>query len=323
MTEQKRTPSKRRERRVRRLKKMIILSIVAGILIPIILCIYLLIRVSSLERQLNELYASQILEETESEAAWSGLSGAENALQETVTVQSTSNEEIQTENAGKDAAQEEDPVEQEEKEEIKYVHLTFDDGPSTSTDQILDILKEYDVKATFFVNGREDEQSIARYQRIVAEGHTLGMHSYSHKYGEVYASKEAFIEDTEKLQKLLADVTGVKPTLYRFPGGSSNRVSGADMDELIDWLDEQGIAYFDWNISSGDSSSGGLSVQQIVSNCTGTIRNHEEPVILMHDSAAKKTTVEALPLVIEKIQAMEGVQMTAITEDTQPVHHIR
>lgn len=323
MTEQKRTPSKRRERRVRRLKKMIILSIVAGILIPIILSIYLLIRVSSLERQLNELYASQILEETESEAAWSGPSGVENALQETVTVQSTSNEEIQTENAGKDAAQEEDPVEQEEKEAVKYVHLTFDDGPSTSTDQILDILKEYDVKATFFVNGREDEQSIARYQRIVAEGHTLGMHSYSHKYGEVYASKEAFIEDTEKLQKLLADVTGVKPTLYRFPGGSSNRVSGADMDELIDWLDEQGIAYFDWNISSGDSSSGGLSVQQIVSNCTGTIRNHEEPVILMHDSAAKKTTVEALPLVIEKIQAMEGVQMTAITEDTQPVHHIR
>ena len=323
MTEQKKTPSKRRERRVRRLKKMIILSIVAGISIPIILCIYLLIRVSSLERQLNELYASQILEETESEAAWSGPSGAENALQETVTVQSTSNEEIQTENAGKDAAQEEDPVEQEEKEAVKYVHLTFDDGPSTSTDQILDILKEYDVKATFFVNGREDEQSIARYQRIVAEGHTLGMHSYSHKYGEVYASKEAFIEDTEKLQKLLADVTGVKPTLYRFPGGSSNRVSGADMDELIDWLDEQGIAYFDWNISSGDSSSGGLSVQQIVSNCTGTIRNHEEPVILMHDSAAKKTTVEALPLVIEKIQAMEGVQMTAITEDTQPVHHIR
>ncbi|NLL80271.1 MAG: polysaccharide deacetylase family protein [Clostridiales bacterium] len=331
MTEQKKAVSKRRVKRIRRLKKIIILSILAGILIPTILCVYLFIRVVQLENKVDELYEARTVIETEESTAVQQLSGVpeENEAMSHADIllqESDGQTDSNAVQAGKaeNEADGSDALAVETQEMIKEVHLTFDDGPSVMTDDILDILKEYDVKATFFVNGREDEQSLAMYRRIVEEGHTLGMHSYTHRYGEVYASKEAFIEDTLRLQTLLWETTGEKPMLYRFPGGSSNHVKGGtSMDDLIDWLDEQGIVFFDWNISSGDSSAGGLSVQQIVSNCTNTIPNHEEPVILMHDSGAKKTTVEALPLVIEKIQAMDGVEITAITEETEPVHHNR
>ncbi len=306
MTEQKKTPSKRRAKRVRRLKKIIILSIVAGILIPIILCVYLLFRVSALEKQvenLMEIKKTEIVDAAEGEIV-------------------LTNENDEQESRNEEAVEEETTeFETEENDQIKYVHLTFDDGPSSVTDDILDILNEYDVKATFFVNGRTDERSLAMYKRIVEEGHTLGMHSYSHKYNEVYASKEKFIADTEKLRHLLAETTGEDPVFYRFPGGSSNRVSTVDMEELIGWLNEEGITYFDWNISSGDSSGGKLTVDQIVGNCTKTVANHEEPVILMHDAGSKRTTVEALPEIIETIQAMGNTKLTAITEDTPVVHH--
>jgi len=98
----------------------------------------------------------------------------------------------------------------------RKVYLTFDDGPSIYTDEILDILKEYHVKATFFVVGKEDAASQKAIRRIVAEGHTLGMHSYSHKYSELYASREAFQEDFEKERDYLETLTGSKIAFYRF-----------------------------------------------------------------------------------------------------------
>ena len=104
----------------------------------------------------------------------------------------------------------------------KKVYLTFDDGPSDHTAQILDILKKHKVKATFFVVGKETEHAKKMYQRIVLEGHTLAMHSYSHNYDQIYANVGAFSKDLMKLQKYLYDLTDVKPYIYRFPGGSSN-----------------------------------------------------------------------------------------------------
>ena len=104
----------------------------------------------------------------------------------------------------------------------KKVYLTFDDGPSDHTAQILDILKKHKVKATFFVVGKETEYAKKMYQRIVLEGHTLAMHSYSHNYDQIYANVGAFSKDLMKLQKYLYDLTDVKPYIYRFPGGSSN-----------------------------------------------------------------------------------------------------
>lgn len=205
---------------------------------------------------------------------------------------------------------------------VRRVYLTFDDGPSSNTERILDILAQYDVKATFFVVGKEESQYRELYQRIVAEGHTLGMHSYSHKYDEIYQSVESYAEDLSRLQEFLYETTGVWCRYCRFPGGSSNTVSRVDMYDLITYLDEQDIAYFDWNVSSGDASNSYISEEAIIANCMTTLPNYQESIILMHDASNKNTTVEALPALIEQIQAMDNTVIVPITEDTEPIQHI-
>ena len=204
---------------------------------------------------------------------------------------------------------------------IHRVYLTFDDGPSIYTDDILDILDEYGVKATFFVVGRENTASYARYLRIVEEGHTLGMHSYSHVYSDIYASPEAFAEDTQRIRSLLEDVTGQTPVFYRFPGGSSNDVSATDVRELAEYLESQGIIYFDWNVSSGDAGRVPLTSDQIVQNALSGIQTRDTTVILLHDTAAKRSTVYALPRILEALQAMDNVEILPITYDTAVIHH--
>ena len=201
----------------------------------------------------------------------------------------------------------------------RKVYLTFDDGPSGNTG---DILAEYDVKATFFVVGKEEEKYQPLYKRIVEEGHTLAMHSYSHKYDEIYQSKESFAADLSKLQEFLYDTTGVWCRYCRFPGGSSNTVSRVDMHVLIDYLEEQDMSYYDWNIVSGDASSSYISPEAIVRNSTANLRNFEEAVILMHDASDKDSTVKALPTLIEQIQAMEDTKILPITDETEAIHHI-
>ena len=126
---------------------------------------------------------------------------------------------------------------------IRRVYLTFDDGPSSNTDKILDILNEYGVKATFFVCG--NERYMEEYQRIADEGHTLGMHSYSHKFREIYQSTEAFVDDMNRLHDYLYEVTGVDSKIIRFPGGSSNTICENDvMQELIAYFGAGGNALF-------------------------------------------------------------------------------
>ena len=205
---------------------------------------------------------------------------------------------------------------------IRKVYLTFDDGPSSNTGKILDILAEYDVKATFFVVGKEEERYQPLYKRIVEEGHTLAMHSYSHKYNEIYQSKESYVEDLTKLQEFLYDTTGVWCRYCRFPGGSSNTVSRVDMHELIGYLEEQDMSYFDWNVSSGDASSAYISPEAIVRNSTANLGEFHEAMILLHDASDKDSTVEALPRLIEQIQAMEDTKIVPITDDTGAIHHI-
>ena len=202
------------------------------------------------------------------------------------------------------------------------VYLTFDDGPSEYTEQILDILDEYNVKATFFVIGKEDDESLRLYKEIVDRGHTLGMHSYSHKYSEIYRSKDAFVKDFEKIYTLLTDATGVEPLFYRFPGGSSNTVSKVDLHICTEYLKSIGIIYFDWNVMSGDANTNGVPVEDLIYNSTADIETRVTSVVLLHDTATKETTVEALPTIIEKILAMEDTAILPITTSTELVQHI-
>lgn len=204
--------------------------------------------------------------------------------------------------------------------EIRRVYLTFDDGPSSNTDRILDILDEYGVKATFFVVGKEGYNE--QYKRIVEQGHTLGMHSYTHKYNEIYASLDAYKQDLTKLHDFLYELTGEDCDIVRFPGGSSNTISHVDMRELIAYLDEQDMVYFDWNVSSGDAARGYVSAEQIASNVLDNVGNYNNAVILFHDAADKDTTIDALPTIIEKILESENTVLLPISEDTVKVQHV-
>jgi peptidoglycan/xylan/chitin deacetylase (PgdA/CDA1 family) len=216
----------------------------------------------------------------------------------------------------------EDGVLAENVEGTRYVYLTFDDGPSSSTDEILDILDEYNVKATFFVCGKPDTKYTDVYQRIVDDGHTLGMHSYSHKYNVIYQSVDSFKEDLDKLRVFLYETTGVWPKYYRFPGGSSNSVSQVNMQELADYLESTEVTFFDWNISAGDDRSG-ANESTIYNNVVNNISRFQHCFILMHDAADKQSTVKALPSIIETIQEMDNTVIVPITEDTLPVQHIK
>ena len=204
---------------------------------------------------------------------------------------------------------------------IKRVYLTFDDGPSPNTDKILDILNEYDVKATFFVVGKENYTD--QYKRIVDEGHTLAMHSYSHVYNEIYSSPDAYKQDLNKLRTYLYELTGVECDIVRFPGGSSNTISKVDMHTLIEYLDSEDMVYFDWNVSSGDASGVQKSANQIASNVLDNIDKYNNAVVLMHDAAEKNSTVEALPIIIETILQSEDTVLLPISEETVRVQHIR
>ena len=297
-----------RRKRIRRLKKMIVGTIIAMVVIPVIASIILGIRVHSLQKEVMGLEEELTATRKQLE------SSEETGIYTTATVETSSRDIPEA------AALVQEPEEDYSMYD-KRIYPTFDDGPSRNTDKILDILKEYDVKATFFVVGKTDEESVRAYQRIVAEGHTLAMHSYSHKYSEIYASKESFEQDLRQLQEYLYQITGVWPRFFRFPGGSSNTVSKVDMQELIEYLNESGITYFDWNIASGDAISGQLGKDTIVNNCIGGIKAKQECMILMHDASDKNSTVEALSLLIEQVRSSENAVFLPITDETATVQH--
>ncbi len=202
----------------------------------------------------------------------------------------------------------------------RRVYLTFDDGPSANTAKILDILKKYKVKGNFFVVGTEDPELQKMYKRIVDEGHVLCMHSYSHRYNEIYSSVDAFTADLDKISALLEEVTGSVPKIYRFPGGSSNSVSRLPMKEFIKVLDERGITYYDWNVVAGDATNPMLPADKIIENSLCDLNEYEEAMILFHDLANKTSTVEALPAIIEAIQK-NGITIAPIDDDTIPIRH--
>lgn len=308
-----------RRRRVRRLKKIILIVLALAIIIPLVCSIVFLSLFIHTRRELNDLqnrYDELLssMEQLRDDIAYI------DAPRDVYSVSDVTDSQRDTAVADLAPDMPEEGAGDDE-EHVREVYLTFDDGPSIYTDEILDILAEHGVKATFFVTGKTEDVAVEAYKRIVADGHTLGMHSYSHRYSQIYASREAFIEDMNKLQEYLYEVTGVWSRYYRFPGGSSNTASTVDMSELIDYLTEQDITYFDWNIVSGDAAGHPISADTIVSNCVSRLPNFNEAVILMHDAADKHSTVEALPRIIESIQDMEDTVILPISDDTFPIQH--
>lgn len=209
----------------------------------------------------------------------------------------------------------------------EVAYLTFDDGPSPRTEEILDILKEYQVPATFFVIGNDSSFGRSMYRRMVEEGHALGNHTYTHNYSRVYQSPRDFMEDLYRLEDFLAEVVGVRPDIMRFPGGSRSasalEVAGYDViGDIIPRLQEEGYTYFDWNVSAGDSASPPPSREELVDNVLGGARGKKEIVVLFHDSPDKENTVKALPEIIQGLKDM-GYVFAVLKEGAPGVRFAR
>jgi len=205
----------------------------------------------------------------------------------------------------------------------KIAYLTFDDGPSPVTARVLDILRKRKVKATFFVIGNPTPMGRALYKRIVAEGHAIGNHTYSHRYHDIYRNPEAFERDVNKLNRLLERTIKYRPDIIRFPGGSNNTVSYRSggptvMYQIAAVMHKQGYEYFDWNVSSSDAQGHSvLSKERIVESVIRQTRDKQRIIVLMHDAAARSTTADALPEIIDYLKskgyAFESLNKSAFT----------
>ena len=306
---------RRRRKRIGRIKSAIVMIIAGWIILSMILIVVLFVRTVSLEKKLDRLIQSNLLLSSQ-ENVVSGLNEGEQVLSAENT------EAILEASSAPQAVVVEDTENLAEAGDVHKVYLTFDDGPSDNTEAILDILAEYDVKATFFVVGKEDEVSQELYRRIVEEGHTLGMHSYSNRYSVIYQSAEAFETDYQKLKDYLFDVTGTECKFYRFPGGSSNQISNVPMSELIQFLNGQGTVYYDWNVSAGDAASAAYSADEIVENVTEDVVKYKTSVVLLHDAEDKSTTVEAIRPLIEALQEMDA-EILPIDENTRVIQSVK
>lgn len=199
---------------------------------------------------------------------------------------------------------------------IKVIYLTFDDGPTHNTTEILKILKKNNIKATFFVVGKNMEM----YKQIVDEGHVIAIHSYTHNYKEIYSSVNAFFYDLYRLQKAIKEKTGIEAKVTRFPGGSSTTIaSKALKKEIINRLTKEGFVYQDWNCDSTDASGNGVPVETLVRKSTCDIR---EVNLLMHDSATKGTTVQALQRIIDNYKS-KGYLFEVLTLDSPKFQHVK
>ena len=204
----------------------------------------------------------------------------------------------------------------------KTIYLTFDDGPSYLTHEILDILKEENVPATFFVTS----QQIDKYQNIIkreyTENHTVAIHTATHNYSYIYSSEQNYFNDLNEIRNKVFNIIGEKPRIIRLPGGSSNTISKkyspGIMTRITEILTHNDFYYYDWNIDSMDAS-GCIDENQIYNNVITHLKSGTN-IILMHDSPTKMTTVGALRNII-KYGKEGGYTFAKITKKTPQIHH--
>ena len=199
----------------------------------------------------------------------------------------------------------------------KTIYLTFDDGPGPDTGRLLDVLDRYQVKATFFV---VDTGHPELMQRIVNEGHSIGVHTRSHRYQQIYSSPEAYFQDLFQMQQVIQDATGVQTWLLRFPGGSSNTISRKSkgiMTELTQMVQACGFSYFDWNVDSNDAG-GARTSAQVYQNVVNGAGDNQYLVVLQHD--IHSFSVDAVEQIIQW-GLRSGYQFLPLQTDSPPIHH--
>lgn len=349
-----------RKRRVKRIKRIIVITVLILLILPTVLCIVMFCKMSQMEKRISELeYALKqetVLSESYVDTDNMQSIPTDKPKEEAESTKAPINTEVPKKtmapiktitpvetmapgsNVNKPSSL---PIEgtptqsaiptnkpvviptlnKSDANNPKRIYLTFDDGPSNNTARILDILKKYNVKATFFVNGKESDLAKQMYKRIVQEGHTLAMHSYTHNYSEIYSSVSAFAKDVDKLADYLESLTGVRPKYYRFPGGSSTSQTKVNIKYFIKHLDSKGIKYFDWNVQNSDAQKVVLTKEELITNVVNGVNRHKDCIVLMHDANSRDNTVESLPKLIELLLD-SGAQILPIDDSTPMIVHI-
>ncbi len=208
------------------------------------------------------------------------------------------------------------PAESDYVRELGTVYLTFDDGPSDNTYSILSYLEQYNVKATFFVVPNRSEGCYAKLKAIAAAGHSIGVHSASHVYTDIYSSVEAYLDDFHEAWDIIYDATGIKTEIFRFPGGSVNDFNTETRDKIIQEMTRRGFRYYDWNVESGDVD--GATWTDMYNSIPSDIANCYRSIVLMHDSNSTPNTVLVLGDVLH-VLVSDGYKFDKINNDTRPV----
>jgi len=199
----------------------------------------------------------------------------------------------------------------------KTVYLTFDDGPiPIVTDKILDTLKENDIKATFFVVGKEIHEREHLLKRIHEEGHAIGLHTYSHNFKKIYSNSNIFIDEMLKTQEEIKKVVGHTSNIIRFPGGSEGRLT----QNFLDKLHENNLKVYDWNVNTYDGVNATMPVQKLINNGTKYKDSYSRLIILMHCNSNNKNTIKALPEIIRYYKSI-GYEFKIITDDTKEYYY--
>ncbi|MDE7253552.1 MAG: N-acetylmuramoyl-L-alanine amidase [Acetatifactor sp.] len=196
----------------------------------------------------------------------------------------------------------------------KTMYLTFDDGPTAeNTDVVLDILKEHNIKATFFLVGESVERYPEVAKRIAQEGHTIGIHCYNHDYKKLYQSVDSYVADFEKAREVVKNATGVEVKLFRFPGGSINAYNKGVYENIIEEMTGRGYIYFDWNASLEDATKHN-EPELLLRNAKESTFGRRKVVMLAHDTVYN--TVSCLE---ELIEQFPEYRMLPLTEEVEPV----
>ena len=208
-----------------------------------------------------------------------------------------------------------DPPEGYVQEEGKVAYLTFDDGPSARTADVLDVLEEYDIKATFFVI--TNKLDVDMLKRVAGAGHTIGVHTHTHQYNDIYASIDDYLDDFNTAFQAVYEATSIKANIFRYAGGSINAYNRGFYQELNAEMLRRGFVYYDWNASSGDSAPNTTS-ERVYQNIIQKVGGQEKLIILMHDSQQKYASVRALPRVIEYLQS-QGYSFAPLDNRVEPI----
>ena len=199
----------------------------------------------------------------------------------------------------------------------KIVYLTFDDGPTyVVTAALLDVLKKQNVKATFFVVGKEIEGKESLLKRIYDEGHGIGLHTYSHNFKKIYSSKEEFINEMIKSSDKIEQITGFAPKIIRFPGGSSKRLNNL----FLQFIHKNNFKIYDWNVNICDGINPNLSAYALFKNSQINKGNKNLAIILMHCNFNNKNTIKALPTIIKYYKDLD-YKFKVINKDTPEYYY--